>query len=256
KIERRDREDEALERPVLDVVPAPGRREGLLAVDLLGKGDVEAPEIDQLARRVDLRLVNGLRVAEARSRVEDHAIGTGQELRRPEKDPGPVVPGHARPRAVRPERGVDRVRDLGRARLVPDREDVPVIVRHDGLGGPSGHHRPAVDTRCDLGHLARHPGELGPHSLALGAAGGVGQNGLVTRGRHGDDRVRHVVLLALRRALHGHRVVEGPGPLRPATYSATTGTDSPRTVTAPSSRVATTPLTCSYVDSLTMIEAP
>src|SRR5206468_12810787 len=46
-------------------------------------------------------------------------------------------------------------------------------------------------------HVARHLGELGSQGLALGAAGSIREDGLVARGWHGDDRVRHVVLLAL-----------------------------------------------------------
>src|SRR2546422_6493627 len=50
------------------VVPDPGRRQRLLGVEALGVVHVEAKEIDQLARGVDLRLMRRLRLP----RSEEH----------------------------------------------------------------------------------------------------------------------------------------------------------------------------------------
>ena len=84
EVERRDRVDEALERAVVGAVPharAVGDR--LLGVDLLGVVDVEAPEVDQLAGRVDLGLERRLRLAEHRRGVEPSAATDRPAGRRP-----------------------------------------------------------------------------------------------------------------------------------------------------------------------------
>src|SRR6476660_2427270 len=57
EVERRDRVDEALERPVVRAVPdAAGVRDRLVGQDRAREVHVEPPEVDQLAGRVDLRL--------------------------------------------------------------------------------------------------------------------------------------------------------------------------------------------------------
>ena len=70
EVERADREDEPLERAVLEAVPHTRRRRRLLLVDADEVLGVEAEEVDHLARGVDLGLVRGLRLAEHRRRVE------------------------------------------------------------------------------------------------------------------------------------------------------------------------------------------
>src|SRR5437667_219883 len=109
----------------------------------------------------------------------------------------PPADPRARPLAGRRQRSIDRAPDVGGARLVPAGEHMAMVVRHHGVGGRPGRHSVTADEGRDLDDLARHLRELGSQGLALGAAGGVGEDGLVTGGRHGDDRVRHLVLLAL-----------------------------------------------------------
>eukprot|EP00756_Hemistasia_phaeocysticola_P022014 Hpha_TRINITY_DN15806_c1_g2::TRINITY_DN15806_c1_g2_i1::g.188261::m.188261 len=60
EIEGRDREDEPLQRTVVDEVPGVVGGDRLLSVDLLGVLAVEAKEVDCLHCRVDLRLPDGL----------------------------------------------------------------------------------------------------------------------------------------------------------------------------------------------------
>ncbi len=50
EVERRDRVDEALQRPVVGAVPHPAGADRLLRQDLPCEADVEPPEVDQLAR--------------------------------------------------------------------------------------------------------------------------------------------------------------------------------------------------------------
>jgi hypothetical protein len=56
EVERRHRVDEALERAVLESVPHHVAADRLLLVQLLRVIRIEAPEVDHLRRRVDLRL--------------------------------------------------------------------------------------------------------------------------------------------------------------------------------------------------------
>ncbi len=130
EVERRDREDEALERPVLEPVPDARRGDRLLLVDARHELDVEAPEVDELAGGVDLRLVRGLRLAEHRRGVERLPPRAGEQLGGAEEDGGALLPRRARPVLPRVGRGGDRALDLGRAALVDVGEDVRALVRH------------------------------------------------------------------------------------------------------------------------------
>ncbi len=87
EVERRDRVDEALERAVVGAVPDAGAvRDRLLGEDLAGVVDVEPPEVDQLAGRVDLGLERGLRLAEHGGRVEPLPPRAGQQVGGLEQD--------------------------------------------------------------------------------------------------------------------------------------------------------------------------
>ncbi len=154
EVERRHREHEALQRPVLEVVPAAVGGAGLLGVDLLHVVRVEAEEVDQLAGRVDLRLVRGLGLAEHRRGVEHLAVRTGQQVGGLEEDRGAVVPRHARPGLVRVERGLDGAIDLLLAALVPRAQHVRVVVRHHRLGGLARADLLAADPRGNVDDLA------------------------------------------------------------------------------------------------------
>src|SRR5207245_8578922 len=82
EVERRDREDEAFERTVFEPVPDAGGGGGLLLVDPREVLDVVPPEVDELAGRVDLGLVRGLRLPKHRRGVERLTPRPGKELRR------------------------------------------------------------------------------------------------------------------------------------------------------------------------------
>ena len=117
EVERGDRVDEALERAVLDPVPDAGGGDRLIGQDLPGERDVEAPEVDQLAGRVDLGLVRGLGLAEHGGRGEPLAPRTGQQVGGAEEDRGALVERRgAQPAAAGRLDGVGRVgvRGVGR----------------------------------------------------------------------------------------------------------------------------------------------
>ena len=172
EVERRDGEDEALERAVLDPVPDAGRGDRLLAHQPVHVGDVEAPEVGQLARRVDLGLERRLRLAEHRGGVHRVAPRPGEQLGRPQEDRRPRLPRERRPLAAGLGGRGDRPRDLLLAAVVVLPEDVLVVVGHDDVGGAPGAHLLAADHHRDLdlpaGHLVQAGLEAGP----LGEPGG------------------------------------------------------------------------------------
>src|SRR5207245_2817664 len=69
-----------LEGPIVEIVPGGGRGDRLLREQALRVVGVEAEEIDQLASRVDLRLVCRLRLAEHGRGVHDRAVPRGEQV--------------------------------------------------------------------------------------------------------------------------------------------------------------------------------
>ena len=170
EVERRDGEDEALERPVLHPVPHALARDRLLLVDPRHELDVEAVEVDHLAGRVDLGLVRGLRLAEHRRGVERRAPRAGQELGCAQEDCGALLPGETRP--VLPGLGgcADRLVDLRLPALVGIGEDVALLVRHHDLGRRAGRDVLTADHERQLDALGLHLVEPAAQLLPFGRA--------------------------------------------------------------------------------------
>ena len=156
EVERRDGEDEALERPVLHPVPDALRGDRLLLVDPRHELDVEAVEVDHLAGGVDLRLVRRLRLAEHRGGVQRRAPRAGEQLRGPEEDGRSLLPRQARPVLPGIAGGLDRALDLARAALVDIGQDVALLVRHHDLGRVAGGDLLAADHERELDALRLH----------------------------------------------------------------------------------------------------
>ena len=181
EVEGADREDESLERPVLETVP--GRRVvvRLLAEELVREVGVVAPEVNGLAGGVDLRLVHGLRLAEHRGRVDGVAPRPGEHGRRPKQHRRALVEGGGRPRLASLERGADGVVEiLGPAdRVLPDAELLAVWRSQVALrmaGAPF-----AVDVHRNLGARIGQLGEARLEGLPVRVARCVLPNGFVDR---------------------------------------------------------------------------
>ena len=184
EVERRDGEDEALERPVLHPVPHALARDRLLLVDPRHELDVEAVEVDHLAGRVDLGLVRGLRLAEHRRGVERRAPRAGQELGGAEEDCGALLPGAGATSPPRPRRlRRSRLLDLRLPALVGVGEDVALLVRHHDLGRLAGRDVLAADHERQLDALGLHLVEPAAQLLPLGRAGRVLLDRFVRRSR-------------------------------------------------------------------------
>ncbi len=157
EVERRDGVDEPRERPVLQRIPLAAGGQRLLALEPFSVVEIEPPEVDQLACRIDLRLVGRLRLAQHGSGVHGRAVPRRQEIGGLEEDgraalqrpPRPIGPGGPRRR--------DRRLDLLRPRLMNLGEHVLVAMRHHGVDRLAGAHFLAADHERDL-DLA--PGEV------------------------------------------------------------------------------------------------
>ena len=182
EVERRYRVDETFESPVLELVPHRVVGDWLLAVQLLGEVRVEPPEVDQLARRVDLRLEYRLRLPEHRRGIERGAPGGGEQLGRLEEDRGALLPRPASPFALRLDGLLDGQIHLGRARRVVVGQHVVVPVRHRRGRSLARADLTPSDDEGDVDPLARHLLEARLDLGALGTARRVASDRLVDRG--------------------------------------------------------------------------
>ena len=187
EVERADREDETLERPVLHPVPDTGGGDGLLRVDPKHELDVVAPEVDQLGGRVDLGLMRGLRLVQHRRGDERRAPRAREQLGRAEEDGCALLPREARPVGMRVAGGVDRLLDVLGAALGDVGEDMLLAVWHHRRGRLLRLDLLAADHHRDREPLALHLRQPDAQLLTLGRAGRVTADGLVGRRRRSED---------------------------------------------------------------------
>ena len=185
EVERGDRVDEALERPVLDPVPDAGGGDRLVGEDLRGEVHVEAQEVDQLAGGVDLGLVGRLRLAQHRGGGDRLAPGPGQQVGGAQEHRGPLVEGQVAPGRGAAWRGLDGVGDVGvgGVGVAADHRGVPVRL-DDVVLGAGAAAAAAADHLLDVQRLGGELGQLGLQPRPLGAAGCVVVHRLVGRGGH------------------------------------------------------------------------
>ena len=196
EVEGRDGVDEPLERAVVEPVPdAGGIERGLLGQDPAGEGDVEAPEVGELAGRVDLCLVGRLGLPEHRRRVEPCAPRAAQQVGGAQQDPGPVVEGQLPPGRRGCHRRVDRLPSVGVVGARAAGQEQLVAVRCPDLEGrPSAGAPLAADAGLQVGRLGSQCGQLGVERGTLGRAGAVAEHRLVARRGNGGDGVHRGLL--------------------------------------------------------------
>ncbi len=195
EVEGRDREDEAFQGPVVHPVPGVGGGKGLVRVDLLHELHVVAEEVRRLAGGVDLRLEGVLGLPQHGGGVHPEPVAVRDEAGDLVEDGGAVLPGHALPGLLRPERRVDGQAHLRLASLVIVPEHVRVVVGAGHPPQPAGADLLAADDERDLDLLAVLPLQLGLQEGALRGARGVGMGGLVVGVRDLEEAVGHVLLL-------------------------------------------------------------
>ncbi len=183
EVERGDRQHEAFEGAILGAVPDAGRRLGLHRVDLLREVHVEPEEVDQLARRVDLRLVASLRLAEHARRVDAVTPRTREHLGGAQEDRRAIRVRHGLPRGCGSHRAVDRLLDVLRRRVMHRPQHVAVVVGHHHVGGAFTSHVPSVDHRGDVELLGGDGRERSVQLVALRRTGRELQDRFVLWGR-------------------------------------------------------------------------
>ena len=145
---------------------------------------VEPQEVDQLGRRVDLRLKRGLRLPEHRGRVQRLPPCRCQQLRGAEEHGRAILPPPACPLACRgPGRG-NRLVDVLRIRRMPVGQHVLMVVRHDGLLRAARPNLAPADDDRNVDALGRHRLQTVLQLRAFGRAGQIAEIRLVDGRRH------------------------------------------------------------------------
>ena len=145
--------------------------------------DIEAPEVDQFTRRINLGLERCFALAEHRRRVHHRAPTRGQQVRGLEENGGAVGETPVRPVTPSVARRCDGARDFFGAGLMHLGQHVAMAVRHHCVDRLSGSDLLAAHDDGDLDLPAAQVLEGLFELTALARAGGVGEDGLVDRGR-------------------------------------------------------------------------
>ena len=137
---------------MLNIVPETWRTLGLFLVNLLRVTHVEAQEIDQLTRSVDLCLVSRFTTVEHGTGVHLGTVFHGQKLRRFEEDARSFLPAKFLPLFLGRDCAVDRQLHFCRTCLVVSAQNMLVVVGHDDLAEIPGPDFLAADDNRNL-HL-------------------------------------------------------------------------------------------------------
>ena len=108
--------------------------------DLPGEFDVETPEVDQLAGRVDLGLIGGLRLTQHRRGGQLLPPRAGQQVGGPQDDSGPFVERCRRPRIFGGHGRFHRRGGVGVIGVGQRAEHGAVVVRLHDIDALSGPH--------------------------------------------------------------------------------------------------------------------
>ena len=190
EVERRDRVDEAVQRAVVGAVPLPRAADRLLRQDLTGERDVEPPEVDQLAGRVDLGLVCGLGLAEHRRGGDLFPPRPGEQIGGPQEHRGAFVERHCRPGVLRGHGGLDGRAGVGVHGVGQGAQLRGVPVRLDDVDPLTvAHPVPAADDVREVDRVVGQRGQFGAQPGAFGGLRRIVVDRLVGRQRHLGDRV-------------------------------------------------------------------
>ncbi len=133
--------------------------------------DVEAEEVDQLARGVDLGLLDGLGLAEHRGGVEGVPPRAREQVRGAQEDGGALVEREVLPGRCGVLGGLDGLGHVLAGGLGRDAEDVVVVVGLDDLDPVAARHALlAADGGGELVPDALELGDPAAQRLAVGAA--------------------------------------------------------------------------------------
>ena len=159
EVEGRDGADEPVQGPIVLPIPDAGDGGGLILEYLLGGPDAEAEEVRQL-RDVDLRLEDGLGLAQHGGGVQHLAVEPRDHVGCLEEDSGPMLPGHVLPGLLGGQGGVHGHGQFLLAGHGALCDHVAVIVGHGDLDGLLREDLLSADDQRDLHHLGRLTEEL------------------------------------------------------------------------------------------------
>ena len=171
-------------------------RHRLLGHDVASEVHVVAPEVDQLTGTVDLRLGDGLALAEHGGGVDPRPPRTGEQVGGLQQHRGAVVEGQLAPSRRRRPGRVDGELRVGGRRIAHRAEHLRVRVRLtyvDRRAAPG--HPPAADGVRQIDRRRRQLLQGDVQVRALGAPRPVLQDGLVAGGGDGRDGIHERWLL-------------------------------------------------------------
>jgi hypothetical protein len=130
-------------------------------VQLLRVAHVEAPEVDELAGRVDFGLKCRLRLPEHRRGIDRVAPGRGEQLCGPQQDGRAILERPGRPLTAGRHGGLDGHLHVLRLGHVPVSQHVLVLEGHHGLPRLAGANLLAADDQRNLDTFAGHRRQAG-----------------------------------------------------------------------------------------------
>ena len=168
----------------------PRELDRLLGQDLAGERDVEPPEVDELARRVDLGLIGALGLAQHRGGGQLLPPRPGQQVGGTQEHRSALVERRGFPLRLRGERGFHRLEGVGMGGVGQGAEPRGMPVRLDDVDGLAAAHSVfSADHMRKVDRLGGQRVKCGLETRAFRAAGGVVVYRFVGRHRHVSDRV-------------------------------------------------------------------
>ena len=161
----------------------------LLFVDLLGKGDIEAQKVDELAGGIDFRLEGTLAPGEHRPGIEFGPVFAGNQLGGLEEDGAALLPAKGLPLSLCRQRRIDGHPHLGGPGFMVGGEQVAVVVGHHHFAGCTGGDTLAVDDQRDLQGPGAGLGQGLFEPPSLRAVRGIGEDRFVCWGGNLDHAV-------------------------------------------------------------------
>ena len=179
EVERRDRVDKSFERPIVEPVPHARHRDRLFVQQPFGIVHIEAEEVGEFARGIDLRLVRRLPLAQQRGGVHPRAPRAAQQVGGLHEYGSAIGECPVLPILLCLGGAVDGVLQQRCRRLMHRGELVPVPLRRGDVDGLAGAMFEAVDDDGDVGDSAAEFLDRGLKCRALRGARGVTENRFV-----------------------------------------------------------------------------
>ena len=191
EVERRNGQDESLQRTVLHAVPNSGRALRLLGVDFDHELHVKAQKIGEFAGRIDFGLVHCFGLSQHGCRIDFVAVGPTHEVGRAQENSGAFKPGHGRPRGVGGQRSLNGLLDMLLASPVVAANYSLVVMGRTAFPKASASDLSAPDKHRNIHFFAQHLLVGLQKSAAFWASGCIAQYRLIDGLGYRKQGVRH-----------------------------------------------------------------